>query len=516
MKKNTIIILLLVLFTIPAVAGLLHKGFFESDDGEWMIIRFSAFYQTLREGQFHPRFLQRLNFEYGYPVANFLYPGFMYLGAPIHLLGFGFVNTIKLILWLSMVSSAIFVFLWLSKIFNKWAAVLGSIVYVYTPYHLYDLYKRGSVGEVLSLAVLPFILWQIEKKSLFWSSIGVAFLILSHNTLSFLFLPLIIVYAVIRSFKKNHIKLTIRNSLSMILFGVGLSIFFWFPALFDLQYTKFSQTTVSNPQEYFVNLSLIGYSSIVILTLALFSLFKGRPLSRANLVITGLFLLISLEGIFLALPISSLLWNILPIKFIQFPFRFLSLSLIGLSFLSAFIIHQSKEYAKIFLSVVIVILLAISAFPYLSLSKFFDKGDSFYATNEDTTTVKNEYMPRWVQEQPTQRPSSPVEPQSLISNFSGNSNNFSFKVAFNKNTTIAVQKVYFPGWKASIDGKVTKIQYENPKGLIIIPVAAGEHIVHVFFEEGGLRVIADIVSFATFIGLIIYIILNKRNSPKVR
>ena len=76
---------------------LLRDGFFVSDDGDWMIIRFSAFFQSFREGQFPVRYLGRLNYEYGYPVSNFLYPGFLYLGSFIRALGVSFVDTVKII-----------------------------------------------------------------------------------------------------------------------------------------------------------------------------------------------------------------------------------------------------------------------------------------------------------------------------------------------------------------------------------------------------------------------------------
>lgn len=69
---------------------LMRSGFFITDDGEWMIIRLSAFYQSLADGQFPVRFLGRLNNSYGYPVSNFLYPGFLYLGSLLHILGASF------------------------------------------------------------------------------------------------------------------------------------------------------------------------------------------------------------------------------------------------------------------------------------------------------------------------------------------------------------------------------------------------------------------------------------------
>src|SRR3989344_2018785 len=187
LKNNKHYFFILFLLLIPSVYSLFLPGFFQSDDGEWMVIRFSAFYQALADGQFPVRFLGRLNFGYGYPVADFLYPGFMYLATPLQILGLGFVNSIKIILLISMVGGAIFTFAWLSKLFDKTSALIGSIFFAYTPYHLFDLYKRGSVGEVLSIGILPFILWQLERKSVFWTVIGIFLLILAHNTLAVLF-----------------------------------------------------------------------------------------------------------------------------------------------------------------------------------------------------------------------------------------------------------------------------------------------------------------------------------------
>ncbi|MEK7065711.1 MAG: hypothetical protein AAB961_01850, partial [Patescibacteria group bacterium] len=82
--------ILVILVSLFVLWPLLRSGFYISDDGEWMVIRLSAFYQSLAEGQFPVRFLGRLNYSYGYPVANFLYPGFLYIGSILRFIGFSF------------------------------------------------------------------------------------------------------------------------------------------------------------------------------------------------------------------------------------------------------------------------------------------------------------------------------------------------------------------------------------------------------------------------------------------
>ena len=98
---------------------LLKRGFFISDDGEWMVIRLTAFFQSLKDGQFPVRYLNRLNNNYGYPVSNFLYPGFLYIGSLLRLLGFSYVNDIKIIFAVSVIGTAVCIYFWLKKHFDN-------------------------------------------------------------------------------------------------------------------------------------------------------------------------------------------------------------------------------------------------------------------------------------------------------------------------------------------------------------------------------------------------------------
>lgn len=474
-------VVLLFIFCLPAILVLFQPGFFQSDDGEWMIIRFSAFYQALADGQLPVRWLGRLNHEYGYPVANFLYPGFMYLGVPIHLAGFGLVDTIKIILGLSMVGSAAFTFLWLRYRFDTFASFTGALVYLYTPYHLFDLYKRGSVGEVLALVVVPFILWQIERKSFVLASIGIAILILSHNTLALLFLPIIVGYMAIR--KVSSIKYQVLS----IVLGLVLSAFFWIPALLDLQYTKFSQTQVSNFYDHFASLQLIGMATFVVLFVALFRAIHGT-----------LFLFVGFLGVFLSLSISSPVWEFLPVAFVQFPFRFLSLLLPSVAFLSAQIIFSLIGRTKLFAGVVLLLLLAISSMPYVRPSAFSHKGDAYYATNEDTTNVQNEYMPKWVNVFPVERASEKVQVLrgGNVENIIVKNNRVSFDVVSEQETLVRVNTTYFPGWEVFIDGQKSAVSYDNAYAVMDVEVARGKHAVFFRFGETPVRATSDIISLA--------------------
>lgn len=506
MKKTVFVLFFIVILSLPSIWFLLKPGFFQSDDGEWMIIRFSAFYQALADGQFPVRFLSRLNHEYGYPVANFLYPGFMYLGVPIKLLGFGFVDTIKIILGISMIASAIFAYLWLLRFFPILQASMGALVYLYSPYHLYDLTKRGSVGEILALAVAPFVFWQIERKSFFWTSLGITLLILSHNTLALLFLPIVILYMVLR---QGFTKIKIYQYIGILVLGLLVSAFFWIPALYDLQYTKFSETSVSDWSKYFVDTQLIGLSIIFVLLVSFMSLLKDKSFLKYKLAVA--FLALGFGSLLLAMPVTSLVWKVLPVSFVQFPFRLLSITILSTSFLSA--LFLSKFSGKIIGVFALFFLISTfySASSFLNPTQTFDKGEGYYATNMDTTTVKNEYMPKWVKRIPTERAVKKVESSiGKLSNVEVRTNRIIFYTEANNTMLVGVHRVYFPGWTTKVDGKETSISYNNEGGLINLNVPAGRHVVEVAFLETPVRLASDIVSIVGFGLLLLYTFKNRK------
>nr|MBI5455865.1 hypothetical protein [Candidatus Levybacteria bacterium] len=513
MKKYFIFFFLLFIFCIPALLPLIHKGFFLTDDGNWMVIRFSAFYEVLGSGEFPVRFLTRLNQGFGYPVSNFLYPLFMYLGVPVHILGVSFVDTIKILLGASLIFSSVFTYGWLRKIFDNTSSLLGAIFYTYFPYHLYDIYKRGSVGEVLALAIAPFILWQIERKSVLLTSLGIGFLILSHNTLALLFMPLVLAYAFLRN--KNQLRFILLSTA----FGMGFSSFFWIPAIYDTRYTVFVSTQVSDFFNYFVGLSkleIIGVVSLVILFSSMFLVFLKKETRENKLFFYSIFA--SLLIIFFITPFSKSLWEIIPLtNFIQFPFRLISLLMIFLTFQLGFLLSNLNKPYKYLISVIFLILILTSAKPYLLIKDYQYLPDSFYSTNMDTTTVRNEYMPKWVKD--TNLKFTPVRIENLNGKEKVNVLKISpreliFNTYLTQKRILQVNTVYFPGWSAYINGKETSIDYET-NGLIRLNLNNGQNNARVIFKETNVRVFSDILSIISFAGLLFLLYLNKVKKNKI-
>lgn len=514
MKHRALHIALLILITLPVLLPLFQQGFFQTDDGEWMIIRFSAFFQAFRDGQIPVRFLERLNFGYGYPVANFLYPGYMYLGIPIHVLGFNFVDTIKILIGASLLFSGIFCYFWLARIVKSWHALVGALFYVYTPYHLYDAYTRGSVGELLALAIIPFILWQFERRSILWSSLGGALLLISHNTLAALIMPFLIAYIFIHD--RKPFATAFRETFYFLLFSIGMSAFFWFPVLFELRSTVFASVVVSDIHRYFASADLIGISSFIVLGISLATFFQLNKTNNKRLHLFFFFLLYALLSVFFSSSYSAFLWKVLPSSLVQFPFRLLSNLLIAISFLAAYSLSYFPGKKSLPILVILVVSLLISYLPYREPKEYFDKSDIYYSTNEDTTTVKNEYMPVWVKEKPPRHFAEKVEiinGTGRVSDVVYNAKAATATLFLETPSKVRINTIYYPGWIASIDGRETEITYDNNYGVMDVAVQRGTHRLQVTFTETPLRLFSDGITVLSFAGLILFHFLNQRK-PK--
>lgn len=499
LNRKLLIFIILIVCIVPALIGIFHPGLFENDDAVGMVIRFSAFFQTLRNGEFPTRFLMRLNNGYGYPVSDFLYPGFLYLGVLIHVLGFNFLNTIKIILGGSVLFSGIFCFLWLRKLFVTIGAFVGSLTYVFFPYHLWDVYKRGSVGEIFALAIVPFVFWQVERRNIYLASLGIGLLILAHNTLAILFLPVIVGYMVIRK------VFTVQYQVISVISGLALSVFFWLPALYDKQFTIFDNTQISDYGQYFLPpepLTLLGYIFIATVIISIY------VISRRREKMLYYFFFVTLVTCFLALPFSNFLWHVLPFpKYIQFPFRFLSVVCLGVAFLlGSSIDFFTKTFQWITVGIFLVLIYFSSSF-FLFPTIYQFHPDGFYSTNEDTTTVKNEYMPRWVQTFPTSEPKSKVDVlngQATIRNLIEKGVKTTFQVNVETKSIIRINTIYFPGWKVFVNGAEQKISYGNTYGVMDIALETGNYIIQTKFTETPVRLVADYISLISFVILLIF------------
>ena len=259
-------ILLVLLFSFLSVYSLSQPGLPPTHDGEYHVMRFQQFYKVLSTGTIYPRWAPDFNNGFGIPLFNYVYPLPNYVASFFHFLGFSFIDSFKLNMAAASMIGSVFFFLWSRRYWGDLGGLTASIFYTFSPYHFLDIYVRGSVGEVWSLALFPGLLWsfysfcQTGQKKFFLSSVVLlVFLIMSHNILAVVFFSFFLMYAIILIFNTKNKSFYLLRLVLIIILGLSLSSPFWLPALYETKYV--TGLDISNPTKHFPKLYKLIYSS---------------------------------------------------------------------------------------------------------------------------------------------------------------------------------------------------------------------------------------------------------------
>ena len=144
-----------VLVCVPA---LMNGGGAQGADWRFHLSRIEGIAQGLREGQFPVRIYSQAKDGYGYAPSLFYGELFLYFPAVLRLLGMSVQGAYRAYLIAVQALTAGISFFSFRQMFrhNK-TALLGSILYMLAPYHIYNIYWRTAVGEYTALAFLPLI-----------------------------------------------------------------------------------------------------------------------------------------------------------------------------------------------------------------------------------------------------------------------------------------------------------------------------------------------------------------------
>lgn len=534
------VVIFSIIISIPVIIPYFHKGYFPTHDGEWAVVRLTDMFRELKDHQFPARYSGNLNLGFGYPLFNFAYPFPYYLGFILHFFRLGFVDSIKTLFAVSVPVSAAFMFFASRELWgNKLAGIISAAFYVYLPYRMVDLYVRGSIGESLSFILFPLILFLMIKISkqvnlIFYlaaAAFSYAMLITTHNIMAVFYSLVIFSFIVFFSTFEN--KKALRAYILFVFFGLLISAFFWIPAIFEKQYILLSQIPIADRSLYFVNfkqflLPAWGYGvptqiggfsyqlgwphvTVYMLTISAvaFYIFKKKEKNKYLKQALFISLVAAVIGFLLFRP-SAFLWKLPVLSEINYPWTLLAPLGFLVSLLAGFLCANKVFRFFVFALVIVAIL---SFLPYANPKVYFDKGDSYYLTNDATTTSSQELMPLWVKDYPSKRFTNKVEiinGQGTVRNVNYNSRRINFLAQLSSPGTIRINTIYYPGWTVLINGQKTNLSYLNDKGVIDINVPAGADLINAQFSETPLRAFSNLLSLTSCLLIFITVLFRKR------
>lgn len=514
------------IISLPIMLPYFHKGYFPTHDGEWSVVRLGDMYRTVRDLQVPARYSGHLNFGYGYPLFNFVYPFPYYLGLIPLFMGLGFVASIKLLFLLSVPFSCFFMFLLGRELWkDNLSGAASAILYTYLPYRFVDLYVRGSLGESLSLALFPLIFYLAVRlirkpdSKILPVLIGVSYagLIMTHNIMAILFTGVFVLF-LIGAFLIEQKKI-LKPFLLSFLIALVLSLFFWLPALVEKHNILLSKIPIADRNLYFVHLNQlifpkwgfepptakngfsyqIGWPHLLLLAITYILLcyewlkkFRSR---RFSLTIQTVLLIIILILTFLMFKESSFFWGLPLLSEINYPWTLLAPIGFLISLLCGYLLTKGT-YVKN-LGFFLVIIAVVEFLPLAKPQVYFDKGDTYYLSNDATTTSSNELMPLWVKDQPKSRVTDKVQivtGKAKVENLTISSKKVTFTAQVLTPSRLRINTIYYPGWSIVVDQRQKTFSYSNDKGVMEFQLSPGMHTVTANFTETPLRLVSNIIS----------------------
>lgn len=518
------------LLSLMPLIDLMHSGLPVTHDGQDHVVRIANFYRSLSEGNIVPRWAANLNWGYGHPILMFLYPLPSYSASLFHFAGFSFVDSMKLVFAVSYVASMLVMYLWVKSAWGKTAGVIAAFLYGFAPYRFVDLYVRGAIGEHVAFLFPPLICYGLLKLSrsrrllhvgsLAVVSFGSASLILSHNALSLLFLPILSLYALYLAAYESKRKIAFLTT-AILSVGLGFlfSAFFWIPAFFEGKYTLRDIVTAGSyigrfvpwqdflysPWSYGNSPQLskwLGIGPIIGLAASLFVFQKGKAWNIYKVMLAACYALLA-GTIFLMTEWSSHIWAALPLlqKF-QFPWRLLSVTTFVLPIAGALSITAVPYAYRRLMVVVLAGISIISTQPMWHAMEYKQYPKEYFTGIYHGTTDTGESAPIWsvrFMEHEPDKLISVIDGDAQLSVGARSSTHHAYTTTASFSAQLVENTLYFPGWYVLVDGMPVSIEFQNPayRGLMTFSVPPGVHRIDVVFRDTKLRMISNAISFAS-------------------
>ena len=275
-RKLLIDIAIVLALTILLMFPYLTKSFLAIEhDTFFHVSRIEQYAKALQHGQILPAIYPYENGGFGYGSPLFYSDIFLLLPAILHNLGLVLVDSYKLTVFLASFFSGITMYMLASKFTSKSSIrLLAAAAYLFSNYHITDIYVRGALGEVFALLGIPLILsglyeiFETNQKYSFSYLIGLVITVLSHNLSFLLCFILVIIICIIYLSKCSFDRYKLLVSESML--ACLLTAFYTFPMIEQLKSQQFylnyyaSSSALENHAmafwQFFANQTVFGLS----------------------------------------------------------------------------------------------------------------------------------------------------------------------------------------------------------------------------------------------------------------
>ncbi|NLG06370.1 MAG: hypothetical protein GX559_01580 [Candidatus Pacebacteria bacterium] len=441
---NYLTIPILCLIFLASSYYLFQSGFFSVHDFP-MAARIAEMADIMASGQFPPRWSANFGYGFGMPLFNFYAPLPYIIGALLYFFSHNLIFVIKALYLIINFFTMLGSYKLGKRIGGRAAGLALAAIFTLAPYRALLLFVRGALSEAMAISFFPWAMLAVvnlQKQAgkafqhyknyllLFFSLLGI---VLSHNLSALMFIPLLLLFALLTSQKKQRLRIFF----TFVLAGLS-SAFYILPAFLEQNLTRVNAifTDYFDYRLHFVYIRqlfwdnwayggsawgtgddisfFLGYGqllAIIALLLIIFHKLYPEFLAKLknkkhkillfdqrlkNLLIVLAFFIVTL---FLTLQKSQLLWSIFPIfSYLQFPWRWFGASLFFLAVSFAAGLFLFKKLHVRYWLVLLITLVTLTNFRYFRAEKIIDNPGDYYTDQKisiagDISKILPDYIP---------------------------------------------------------------------------------------------------------------------------
>ncbi len=514
------ILIVLVLLAIPTFSLMLRFGIYTMHD--FHVFRQYEFNKCIVDGIFPCRWASDAGMGYGEPLFNF-YGQFPYwIGEIVHTLGFSIVDSVKVLFILTIVLSGSVMYFVSSRYWGRWGGLISAVAYMYAPYRSVDVWVRGALNESLVFVFFPIIFYNLDQyiirrqgKNLWLLILASAMLVTTHNLSVVMFIPFLLIWWFTRTIRERSVASVPGLALAGVLI-VGLTAYYLMPVIFETGLVTLTKTTQGyyDYRAHFATLSQLFISRFWGYGASLWGPVDGLSFSigQLNWLIVGavavlaavkrnwrsqklnfyILAILALTALFLTHNKSQFVWDQIHfMAFIQFPWRFLGTALFFLSMAAGALSQVLPVIIKRLMLVMIVVALIGSNFSYFrpDIWRAVSDKEQFSGKlwDEQRSSALQDFWPNSASSEPVAF--APTWPGAVVKSQSA-----MFPVNSKAEERISFPIVYFPGWKANVNGESLEIFPGKELGLITADVPAGIAEVNLKFTNTWPRSVGNLIS----------------------
>jgi hypothetical protein len=493
--------------------------------------RLTEFAKILDDHQFPPVWAPDLGNGHGQPLFEFAPPLIYAVALPFFKAGMSLANSLQFGLAILFAIGAIAVFLIGRRLsFSRVVSVGAAAAWLFAPYQALDIYVCARFAESAAIAVAPLALLglinavqQPTAISVVLGALALALVPLAHNAIALLMFPAFALFVAARSAVSDHRLKTAAAGAGVLVGGLGLSAFFWLPALLERDYVKTDllRTDFLNWTNYIISPSQLfwspwgfGYAmrgpgngisyslGLVHIALAVAGfLIAIRAANRVRRLDATVFAASTIVAALLATDLSWTIWeHVATLQYLAYPWRILCVPALFMPLLALYALERMGPRLTS-AAVVVLVLFNIAHTAPKGVQKY---DEAFYsadliARNGINTSTREEYEPKTVYLRPNFDSVllKGVRSTPAVTLLAANSDSQSFKVDSSEPALMQDSVFDYPGWTVLIDDHEIPTSPALESGQITFNLSAGTHNVSVELRPTPIRRLSSFISLAT-------------------